>query len=176
MRTNSRTKQILVIMNILAWVAFIGMMIEAGAILVSFIVTCINGDAASHLYKGLNWYNLREHGIWYYAVAVSFLITLSCLKASVLYLVIKALSRVNIANPFSTDVSRILQRISYILLGISVLVVAYNGYASFIKEKTGINQEEWNAGEFIFTAGLVFIIAQIFKRGVEMQSENDLTV
>jgi hypothetical protein len=33
-----------------------------------------------------------------------------------------------------------------------------------------------NAGEFLFMAGLVFIISPIFKRGVELQSENELTV
>ncbi|MBN2635649.1 MAG: DUF2975 domain-containing protein [Prolixibacteraceae bacterium] len=36
--------------------------------------------------------------------------------------------------------------------------------------------DSWNTGPFLFMAGLVFVISQIFKRGVEIQSENDLTV
>lgn len=36
--------------------------------------------------------------------------------------------------------------------------------------------ENWISGEFIFLAGVIFIIAQIFKKGIELQSENELTI
>jgi hypothetical protein len=32
------------------------------------------------------------------------------------------------------------------------------------------------SGETLFLAGVVFVIAQIFKKGVEIQSENELTI
>ncbi len=32
------------------------------------------------------------------------------------------------------------------------------------------------SSEFLFMAGIIFIIALIFKRGVEIQSENELTI
>ena len=41
---------------------------------------------------------------------------------------------------------------------------------------TGELHGNWISGEFIFMVGLVFIISQVFKRGVEIQAENDLTV
>ena len=32
------------------------------------------------------------------------------------------------------------------------------------------------SGDFIFLAGIVYVFSQIFKKGVEIQSENELTV
>jgi hypothetical protein len=44
-----------------------------------------------------------------------------------------------------------------------------------IKAKTRTGQIT-TLNEFIFMAGVVFIMSQAFKRGVEIQSDNDLTI
>lgn len=52
-----------------------------------------------------------------------------------------------------------------------------NGYFDFISKRTGIDLvNHFNHGEYFFMAGIVYIISQIFKRGVELQEENELTV
>ena len=176
MKTKTRTEVILIVMNILAWVTFIGLMIEAGAILISYGVSCVNPEAAKDLYKGLNLYNLSQFSFWYYSLSVSFMVALSCMKAYVAFLVIKTLSKVNLKNPFTIEVARILERISYVLLGTWIVAVLNNAYTGWLLKRTGELQGDWVTVEFIFMAGLVFIISQVFKRGVEIQSENDLTV
>src|SRR6476661_7180089 len=99
----TRTFQILTIMRILAWVAFVGFMIEAGAVLVSYAVSVVNPDAARNLYKGLDLYSLRQFNGWHYTGTVSFIIALSLMKAYVSFLVIKTLSNVNLMNPFTME-------------------------------------------------------------------------
>ncbi len=163
-------------MYVLTWIAFIGLMIETGAILVSYVVSCFNPGAAKNLYKNLNLQELRAFSLGQYTMSVSFVLAISGMKAFVLFLVIKALSKVNLANPFTSEVARLLEKISYILLEIWIIVVLNNEHAGWLLKRTGITSESRSAEEFIFMAGLVFIISQIFKRGVEMQSENDLTV
>jgi len=175
-KAKTRTQQILTVMHILAWVAFIGFMIEAGATLVSYSVSSVNPDAARNLYKGLNLYNLRQFNFWHYTLTVSFMVALSCMKAFVSFLVIKTLSKVNLMNPFKMEVARILERISHVLLGAWAIAVLSNVHTGWLLKTTGELQGDWVGGEFIFMAGLVFVIAQVFKRGVEIQSENELTV
>jgi hypothetical protein len=51
-----------------------------------------------------------------------------------------------------------------------------NGQTRWLSKQAGLSLQDWNGAEFLFVAGLVFIVSQIFKRGVEMQSENELTV
>jgi hypothetical protein len=43
-------------------------------------------------------------------------------------------------------------------------------------ELRGLHRYLGGTGEFLFLAGIVFVIAQIFKRGIEIQTENELTV
>ncbi|MEO6685433.1 MAG: DUF2975 domain-containing protein [Dyadobacter sp.] len=172
----TRTKQILKIMYVLTWIAFIGLMIETGAIMVSYVVSCINPETAGNMYKDLKLEELRDLSIWQFTLSVSYIIAVSGMKAFVLFLVIKALSKVNLANPFTNEVVAILEKISYILLGIWIVAVLNNQHAGWLLKRTGIRSETFSADEFIFMAGLVFIISQVFKRGVEIQSENDLTV
>lgn len=174
--TNSRTKRLLTVMLILTWIAFIGLMIKPGAILVAYIVSCVNPEATRKMYPGLDQGALRQFSFWHYTLSVSFTLALYAMKAFVLYLVIKAMSAVNLVNPFKMEMVRILEWISYVLLGTWIIATLHNMHTGWLMKRTGIEQETWPAETFIFIAGLVFIISQIFKRGVEIQSENDLTV
>ena len=175
-KTQTRTAQILTVMKILSWVAFIGYLIEAGAILVSFTVSLIDPDTAKDLYNGLNFYNLSQFNLWYYVGAVSFMVALPAMKSFVCFLVIKALSKINLMNPFKMEVAQILERISYVLFGTWILGMLSSAYTGWLLKITGELVGNWVSGEFIFMAGLVFVISQVFKRGVEIQSENELTV
>jgi hypothetical protein len=78
-KAKTRTEQILTVMHILAWVAFIGFMIESVAILVSFGVSCVNPEGAKNLYEGLNLYDLRHFNFWYYTQHVSFMVLIPLL-------------------------------------------------------------------------------------------------
>jgi hypothetical protein len=51
MKTQTKTEQILAVMQIMAWVAAVGYAIEAGAILISYGVSCVNPEGAKNLYK-----------------------------------------------------------------------------------------------------------------------------
>jgi hypothetical protein len=172
----TRTEQILVVMYFLAWVAMIGFLIKAGGILFSYSISIVSPDAAKYLYDGLDLHELREFNFWHYTLSISFLVVFPLMKAYVSFLALKTLSEVNMINPFTSEVSDKLERISYALLGAWMIAMLSNAHTSWIQHRIGVLQGDWIAGDFIFMAGLVFIISKVFKRGVELQSENDLTV
>ena len=66
------------------------------------------------------------------------------------------------------EVARKLETISCVLLGLWIVSVLYNAYGVWLVKRTGIVQQTLATEEVIFIAGLVFIISQIFKRGVEI--------
>lgn len=176
LRTQRSTEQLLKVMPILAWVVFIGYMVKAGAILISYAVSCVNPEGAKNLYMGLNLYKLRQFSLWYYTGSVIFLAALPLMKSWVSFLVIKTISKFNLKNPFTMDVARRLEKISFVLLGTWLITLLSNLYSSLMQKITGILYGNWLSTEFIFMVGLLFIIATVFKRGVEIQSENELTV
>lgn len=175
-QTKTRTEQILTVMRILAWVAFIGFMIEAGVVLVSYGFSCFNPDAAKNVYRGINLYNLRQFNFWHYTLSVSFMMALSIMKSWVSFLVIKTLSKFNLKNPFTMEVAKRLEKISYVAFGTWLVSMLSNAHTSWLMRITEELHGNWISGEFIFAVGLVFVISQVFQRGVEIQSENDLTV
>jgi len=151
-------------------------MIEGGAILTSYGISWVNPEAAKNLYLGLNLYNLSKFSFWYYTQSVSFLIVLSIMKSYVSFLVIRTLSKFNLKNPFTTEVAGRLEKISYYAFGTWLVTMLYNAHSTWLMKKTGELNGTWISGEFIFMVGLVYIFSQVFKRGVEIQSENELTV
>lgn len=174
MRT--RTESILIIMNVISWVTFIGLMVKAGALLFTYVVCIINPDASGLLYQEVIRYDVHMFSTFQYTSLVSFAAIYLILQAYVAYLVIKVLSRIQIANPFTTEISNLLEKISYYIFGTWIVATFHNGYVKVLsKSIQGLRIEDIST-EFIFLAGIVFVIAQVFKRGVELQSENDLTV
>ena len=163
-------------MRVFAWIAFIGFMIEAGAILFSYIISYYNQEAAGNLYMNLNLIGLQEYSFWQYTMSVSFMVAYSCLKAYVAFLLIKTLSGVNLVNPFKIEVAMLLEKISHVLFGISIVAIVYNAHSKWLMKRTSIILEKWPAEELIFMTLLVFVITQVYKRGVEIQSEHELTV
>lgn len=76
------------------------------------------------------------------------------------------------------SVTKKLVTISYLLLGVWILMaIIGKTYAYYLATSTGIAlPAKYTGDEYFFIAGIVYIISQIFKRGIEMQEENQLTV
>ena len=51
---SKKTDRLLLIMNILSWIVFVGLMVKAGAILISYGVSIGNPEGAKNLSNGLN--------------------------------------------------------------------------------------------------------------------------
>ncbi len=171
-----RTKHILEVLKVLAWIIYLGLCIKTGIIIISFIASFYNPEVAASLYLGVDYSPIYNSGLWKYVVITSFLIALPALKAYMFYLVIKLLSGINLEKPFSQRVGNLLVSISRVALEIGILAIISNGYAQWLQKSETQFVYESNSTEFLFMAGIVFVIAQIFKRGLELQTENELTV
>ncbi|MFZ1321938.1 MAG: DUF2975 domain-containing protein [Ignavibacteria bacterium] len=176
MENKTRTEVILNVMNVLAWIAFIGLLIESGAILFTYIMSCINQETSMDLYKGLDMFDLRSKDFWMYTQSVSFLIAIPAMKAYLVYLLIKIFSKIKLMNPFKMEIALTIEKISYVLFGIWIVSILSSVNSKWMLKWTGEYFGNGILNEYLFMAGLVFIISQIFKRGVELQSENELTV
>ncbi len=175
-KISKRTQQILKALKIIAWIAYIGFSIETGAILIVFVISWFHPDAARRFYGGEDIYALRQFSFAHYIVKVSLMAMLPVLKATVCRFMIRVLSMIKIVHPFISEVTRLLVRSSYLLLLVWIITAFLFIHQQWLLKLMGRPQVGELSGESLLTAGLVFVIAQIFKRGVEIQSENELTV
>lgn len=176
MSTRTRTETILVIMNVLAWITFVGLMFEAGAILVTYGIGLANPEMVPKLYKGMDWANLRQYDVWYYSGIISLKAAILILEAYTAYMVIKVLSTIKMTNPFTMEVAKRLENIAYTLITVWVAILVYNGQLKWLAKDVADLEGKALSTDLIIYAGLVFVISQIFKKGVEIQTENELTV
>ena len=175
-KAKTRTEQILIVMNILAWFALIGFIIEAGAMTYSYAVSLFIDEGARNLYNGLDLFELRGFNFWHYTLSVSYRVAIRIMQAYTAWLVIKCLMNVKLENPFTVDVARQIEKISHFMLATWVVAMAHNLHAYWVSNIFHGFIPKWISGEFIFAAALLYVVAQIFKRGVEIQTESELTV
>jgi len=174
MRT--RTENILRIMHVIAWIIFVGICIQAGAMLTSWLVTLYNPAWSKNLYLKLNFFELLRYDTDYYSTLMAFIVTLLALKAYIAYLGIKICMKLNFVKPFSAEVAQAVEKISFVgFCGGLMALVAY-GYTEWLGDRGMKIVYPWGAEEFLLLAGIIFIVAQVFKRGMELQAENELTV
>lgn len=88
--------------------------------------------------------------------------------------------KMDMKKPFSSFVSKQISRVSYFTLSIGLLgyiakkITASLNHYGFTTSH--LDQFWVDSQAFILMGAVVYIIATIFKKGVEIQNENDLTV
>ena len=170
-----KTKNILKLMYILSWIVFIGLCIKTGIIIVSYLNSIGNPRIAENLYAGLNLSEYYNHSFKQYTFIVSYKVALLATEAYITFLVTKLLSSLNLEKPFNLNVQKLMQSISYSIFNLWIIAILHNSHVRFLAKKFNFSLGLFSS-DFIFLAGVIFIFAQIVKRGIEIQNENELTI
>lgn len=172
-----KTSQVLKSMKVVSWIIFIGICIKAGAILISFIVSLfVNQEATKDLYLGLDLSSILSFSQSHYIGFVVFMLLLLAIQAFIFFLVIKLFYKFDEQIPFSQSVADLISKISYISLSAGFIALIGTGINKWLSNQGVTVNFDWSAEEFLFMAGVVFIIGLFYQRGVEIQSENELTI
>jgi hypothetical protein len=167
-------------LHIVAWVIFVGLCIEAGGLIVNFIFSIYKPEFVQNLYQKLDLSEMYNRGKLAFFSMYSFILFISLLKAYLFYMVIRLLSKLNLSKPFNSFVSEQIIQISYCTFSIGILSYIARQIAKSLQHYgyviDNLNQFWSDSQAFILMAAVIYIIATIFKRGVEIQNENDLTV
>jgi hypothetical protein len=167
-------------LHVVSYIIFVGLCIEAGALIVNFVYSLFRPEIVQNLYQKLDLSQMYNTNKWVYFSMYGFILTISVLKAYLFYIVILLLHKLDLEKPFNTYVADQFKKISYITLEIGILsLIAREVSQSLVKNgfETDALNKFWEDGRaFILMAAVIYVIASIFSRGVEIQSENDLTV
>lgn len=177
---SKRNKFVFTVLQVVAWIIFVGLCIEAGALIVNFIFSLFKPEVVHNLYQKLDLSKMYEYSKWAYLGMYSFILVISILKAYLFYIIIMLLSKLDLLKPFNTYVAGQITKISYYTLSIGLLsYMARELSARFQHHGIDIDKlsEFWaDSRAYILMAAVVYVISFIFSRGVEIQNENDLTV
>lgn len=167
-------------LHIVAWLIFVGLCIEAGGLIVNFIFSLFKPEFIQNLYQKLDLIGLYEESKWSFFGIYSFILAISVLKAYLFYIVIMLMHKMDLSKPFNTFVSNQILQLSYYTLSIGLLSYLARQFAKNLMQHgfdiNNLNQFWPDSQAFILMGAVIYIIATIFKKGVDIQNENDLTV
>lgn len=172
------------ILHVLAWIIFVGLGIEAGGFIVCAFFTVVNPAVVKNLWL---WQDIDLSGLFPYKqhfLEITVLMSITgVLKAILFYLIVTILydKKLNSPQPFSPQLGRFLSRIAYLSLLIGLCCRAGSAYTKYLATQgislPDIRHLRLDADDVWLFMGLtLLVIAQLFKRGVAIQSENELTV
>ena len=171
---------VFIILQIIVWIIFVGLCIEAGGLLVNFGFSIFKPESVKYLYQKLDLSQIYNQSQLVFFSLYGFIVIISLLKAYLFYLVINLISKLDLLNPFNSYVSKQIIQISYFTFGIGIISYVARqtseGLLNYGFNTINLNQFWTDSQAFILMAAVIFVIASIFKRGIELQKENDMTV
>jgi Protein of unknown function (DUF2975) len=180
----TRTTLIIKILYVLCWIIFIGVSIEAGgSIFSAFYTLVINPVNAATFWEGNDLSGLYKYDPGHFFAETLLISIAGVLKAIMFYLVINILhnKKVNMSQPFNNEVRLFIIKVSWLALGIGLFTWRGVKYTEWLVSQ-GVKMPDTQhlrlggADVWLFMSVTLFVIAQIFKRGIEIQTENELTV
>lgn len=173
-----KTEKVLVFLQVLAWLGMFGYAVNTGSQLISFGVSCFNPEAAVHILGvSQSMQDLYAYDFRLYVFAMSFVVASSAMYTWLWLQVVKLLTKIRMKNPFTVEISKKLEWIAYLLVSIWGISLLGEIYTTWISKTAGLPLYIMKAsGESLFNAGIVYIVSQIFKYGIELQEEQNLTI
>ncbi|MBC9912916.1 DUF2975 domain-containing protein [Chitinophaga varians] len=177
------TNQVLKVLYILSWIIFVGICVEAGGYLTNAVFAIVNPTIVKYLWHEVDLSALLKHSPEHFFTLVLTMSIVAILKAYLFYLIIAILStkKLNLSQPFSKEVGRFIARLSYVPFMIGLFSWCGAKFTAWLVQQ-GVPMPDvqylrlGGADVWLFMSVTLFVIAQIFRRGIELQTEHELTV
>lgn len=178
------TKHLLTLANIVSWVIFAGLCIQAGAIIVHTVTTLtMPPEQAAKFWKEINLTALYNYDQSQFITLASIIIIVTVLKAIMFYCIVKIFysKKLTLSKPFDEVVRRLVSGIAFLALGIGLFSLWGEKLAGKLVAR-GVALPELQqlklggADVWILMSVTLFVVALILKKGIEIQNENDLTI
>jgi hypothetical protein len=108
-----------------------------------------------------------------------FVLLISVGKALLFYLVTELVQKLDLTKPFNRFTAHKITQISTFTFLIGLISFIARQAANKLELGDEMNElsQYWADSEaFLLMSGIVYVIATIFRKGVDLQNENDLTI
>jgi Protein of unknown function (DUF2975) len=179
-----KTDHILKALNVLSWVIFLGLCVEAGGILFNTIFVLIfNSEGAVKFWQEVNLNELYLYNQSHFITQTSLMVIATVLKAILFYQIVKLFyhKSFNLAQPFNEATGKFLVLIGYITMGVGIFSLWGSEFSKNMISR-GVQMPDVQslrlagADVWLFMSVVLLVIAHMFKKGIELQKENDLTI
>ncbi|GMQ30269.1 DUF2975 domain-containing protein [Algoriphagus confluentis] len=177
---SSKTDLVIKFLHVISWIIFIALCYQTGALIFNYAFMQFRVFPPENQYLILDLRELFTQSELYFGILFGLAIGVNGLKAYTFYLITLIFQYLNLHKPFSQEMSLLISKISYYIFAAGILGAIAQGVSDELAKKgfpvANANQQWDDYSAFLMMAAVVFVIAQIFKKGLELQAENELTV
>lgn len=178
------TSQILKVLEVFSWIIFLGLCVEAGGIIFNTIFTLfINPQGAANFWEQANLESLYRFDRGHFASMAVMMCIVAVLKAIMFYSIVKFFisKKLDFASPFNPALKNFIANLAYASFGIGIFSLSGARYAEWLTGQGAVVDDlhKLHLGGFdvwLFMSVILFVISQLVKRGIEIQTENELTI
>jgi hypothetical protein len=172
------------VLQLMAWLIFVGLCIRAGGFLFNLIyVIFFNPMGAANFWEGMDLLALYGFDKGYFLVITGLMALMAGLKAWIFYLIIYGFvkKKMTLDKPFTAVMEQFISTTAYLSLAIGMLA-NLGGKLVLHLTKQGVILPDSRqltidgADVWLFMGVLLWLFVKIFRRGMALQAENDLTV
>jgi len=179
-----KTAYTLIILNVLSWIIFVGLCVEAGGFITNTTVTLMRGpEGATNFWKEVDLNALYRYNQSHFITLTCLMIIATLLKALMFYFIVKIFhdKRLSLSKPFNELMNRFILITAWLALGIGLFSLWGTKFAAALTSQgvplPDISQLRLSGADvWLFMGVTLLVIAFIFKKGIEIQNEIDLTV
>lgn len=182
-KPSPKTKIFLILLYIIAWFLFVGLSIEAGGFITNAVFALAKPEMVPYLWQQVDLRDLLQYGHGFFFTQVIIISIVTVLKSILFYLIISILhnKQLSIEQPFTFIAQRFILRIASLSLLVGLFSILGAEAAAWLAEQgvkmPGLQELHLSGADvWIFMSIALFVVAYIFKKGIELQTEQDLTV
>ena len=177
---SKNTRIVFKILRMLVWVIFVGLSIDAGILLLNVSFNVVKPEWVGYVSSKPDLTGLYAQRPSVFFGVSSLLVAVTVLKASLFYILIRFMYKLDLSRPFNDFAVRQILQLSYFTLSIGLLSYIGDQFCKIAlhhNDILGDLSRYWDDGQaFILMGMVVYVIAAIFKTGVDIQNENKLTI
>lgn len=165
------------LVQITFWVIFIAQCVKAGTVLFLFVGSVIPGSSIPIDYlSGLETAFSGERGLYIYISFMTLVLGVEILKAYVAYYGVLVFKDFQLDNPFESNVVINTTMMSKVFFSAGIVAYITQGVAQWLSKKGVGSSLDYNPMEYLFMAAILYLIAKVVEKGIEVKRENDLTI
>ena len=174
------TDLIIKFLHVISWIIFIALCYQTGALLFNYAFMQFRVFPPENQYLILDLSQLFVQDEFLFGLVFIIATGITALKAYTFYLITQIFAYLNLHKPFSREIASLISKISYYVFVVGIVGAIASGINEDLANQGYPVQnamEYWDDySAFLMMSAVVFVIAQVFKKGLEIQAENDLTV
>lgn len=184
MKISLNNNQFLKILYFFTWFIFIGLLINTGGFIWNTVfVLLFNGKGSADFWNDLNFQNLFEFNKNYFLFLCLLLISVSILKTWLFFTIENILNqkKLNFDKPFQLELYNFVLKIMRICFFIALVSIIATKFTKWLVSKSVVLNEyeilaDFGTANWLFISIILLVIAKIIKKGIDLQTEIDLTI